>query len=76
MGNVKEMYTGFDALKNAKKGLYQLNLGLLADELGITPGAITYWRSSKIPAEYVPKITKLTEIPRHVLRPDLWEAPE
>lgn len=45
----------------------------LARLLEIQPSAVTQW--SRIPAERVPVLSRLTGIPRHELRPDLWEAP-
>lgn len=45
----------------------------LAKLLGIGPSAVTQWR--RVPAERVPELARLTNIPRHELRPDLWEPP-
>ena len=42
----------------------------LAEALGISPGAITQW--DRIPAERVIDIERITGIPRHELRPDLY----
>ena len=42
----------------------------LAEALGISPGAITQW--DRVPAERVIEIERLTGIPRHELRPDLY----
>jgi DNA-binding transcriptional regulator YdaS (Cro superfamily) len=33
------------------------------------------WKWKRAPAERVPAISEITGIPRHVLRPDLWEPP-
>lgn len=39
--------------------------------LGITGQAISYWLSEgKVPLERVPAVSKLTGIPRHLIRPD------
>ena len=46
----------------------------LARGLGISPSAIPQWR--QLPARHVPAVSRLTGIPRHELRPDLWERPE
>lgn len=46
----------------------------LARDLGITPGAIYQWR--RVPAERVIQVERLTGIPRHDLRPDLYPADE
>ena len=37
------------------------------------PQAISQWR--RVPPERVPAIEAATGIPRHVLRPDLWDPP-
>jgi DNA-binding transcriptional regulator YdaS (Cro superfamily) len=42
----------------------------LAGELGISRQAIYQWR--RIPAERIVEIEKLTGVPRHELRPDLY----
>lgn len=47
---------------------------LIARELGIERGAISQWW--QIPPERVPPISRITGIPRHLLRPDLWDPPE
>lgn len=46
----------------------------VATGLGITRGAVAQWR--KVPAERVAEVSALTGIPKHELRPDLWEAPD
>lgn len=45
----------------------------LARALGLVPSAVTQWRS--VPPRRVPAVAAITGIPRHVLRPDLYEAP-
>jgi DNA-binding transcriptional regulator YdaS (Cro superfamily) len=30
---------------------------------------------SQVPAKHVPKVSEITKIPRHEIRPDLWEQP-
>jgi len=49
----------------------------LAELLGVANHTtISKWRArGRIPAERVPEISRLTGIPRHELRPDLWEEP-
>ena len=48
----------------------------LGRALGMTHSAIIAWRrSGRIPAERVPDVERVTRIPRHRLRPDLWEPP-
>jgi DNA-binding transcriptional regulator YdaS (Cro superfamily) len=45
----------------------------LAEKLGITPPAIYAW--SRVPENRVAAVAKLTRIPRHELRPDLFKQP-
>jgi len=45
----------------------------LADHAGVTSQAVSQW--TRIPAKRVPAISLATNIPRHELRADLWEAP-
>jgi DNA-binding transcriptional regulator YdaS (Cro superfamily) len=44
----------------------------IARELGVNKSAVTRWTQSRIPAERVSEIEKITGVPREVLRPDLW----
>lgn len=44
--------------------------GRLASELGITPGAISQW--DKVPSGRVLEVERITGIPRHVIRPDIY----
>lgn len=46
----------------------------LAAMLGISPQAVLQW--DRVPAERAKQVAEATGIPRHVLRPDLWEPPE
>lgn len=39
----------------------------------ITPGAVSQW--SRVPAERVLDVERVTGVPRHELRPDLYPAP-
>lgn len=49
----------------------------LANMLGVDHTAVVKWRKrNKIPAARVPDVARITGIPRHELRPDLWEAPD
>jgi DNA-binding transcriptional regulator YdaS (Cro superfamily) len=57
------------ALLRSQRGL----LAKVADGLGITRGAVAMW--PRIPAERVRRVSEITGIPRHELRPDLWDAP-
>jgi len=45
----------------------------LARVLGIKLPSLYSWR--RIPAERVRRVSEITGIPRHELRPDLWDAP-
>lgn len=45
----------------------------VARALEITPGAVSQWK--QVSAEHAVVIERECGIPRHVLRPDLWEAP-
>lgn len=43
----------------------------LAKAIGVQPPSIYSWE--RIPPRHVPRISQLTDIPRHELRPDLWQ---
>jgi DNA-binding transcriptional regulator YdaS (Cro superfamily) len=60
--------TGMDLIR-ATRGL----AAKIARDLGITTGAVAHWRV--VPAERVPAVARVTNIPRHMLRPDLYDAP-
>lgn len=46
----------------------------LAKRLSVHVNTIRYWESRGIPPARVPDIERVTGIPRHELRPDLWPA--
>ena len=46
----------------------------VARELRITHGAVSQWR--RVPAERVLDVERITGIPRHILRPDLYPMPK
>jgi DNA-binding transcriptional regulator YdaS (Cro superfamily) len=48
----------------------------LARLLGVHRTAIYIWMRGGIPAKHVPRIERITGVPRHRLRPDLWDAPQ
>jgi hypothetical protein len=60
--------TGMELLR-AERGL----MARIARGLGIARGAVAVW--DRIPAERVPDVERISGIPRHRLRPDLWDAP-
>lgn len=59
-----------DPLKLIRRGYGSLTH--LANELGITRGAVAKW--DRIPAERVLEVERVTGISRHQLRPDLYPA--
>lgn len=50
------------------------NKSLLAREIGVTKGAITQW--DECPVKRVHAVEKVTGIPKYVLRPDFFDAPQ
>lgn len=58
--------TGVDAIRSC---ITFTSLGLA---LGITNGAISQWK--QVPAERLGDIARLTGIPLHILRPDIFEG--
>jgi DNA-binding transcriptional regulator YdaS (Cro superfamily) len=48
------------------------NSSRVAEALGITTAAIAQWTTC--PAEHAKIVEAVTGVPRHELRPDLWEA--
>lgn len=45
----------------------------LARDLEVTPGAISQWADSQVPAERIFKVSELTGISLERLRPDLFD---
>ena len=43
----------------------------LANETGVTPGAVSQWADGQVPADRLFQVSSLTGIPIHKLRPDL-----
>lgn len=58
--------TGLDAVKDVT------TFAALARQLDITRGAIAQW--DKIPDERLEAVSAITGLPKHVLRPDLFEG--
>ena len=53
-----------------------LNLGKLADAVGVDKATVTRWAQRRVPAERVIGIEKTTGISRSDLRPDLYPPPD
>lgn len=52
-------------------------LANLAEAIGVTPQAVRKWeKENKLPAERVLSVEKITGVPRHELRPDLYPPEE
>ena len=48
----------------------------LAGKVGVTQQSISYWvKKGQVPAEMALAVERATGVPRHVLRPDLFDAP-
>lgn len=60
--------TGMAAVKG------KMPLARLAKEIGITRGAVAQW--DRVPAERVGEVSRITGIPIHVLRPDIFQTAE
>lgn len=61
-----QKFTGMEAVRD------RMSLARLARELGITRGAVAQWE--KVPAERIGDVSRVTGIPLHTLRPDLFAA--
>ena len=44
--------------------------------IGVSQGTISKWEDGKVPAEWVPRLKQYTGLPYHLIRPDLFPAPE
>lgn len=51
-----------------------MSISALAREIGVTPPAIFQW--TRVPAERVLEIERLTGVSRHELRPDVYGEAE
>jgi DNA-binding transcriptional regulator YdaS (Cro superfamily) len=60
--------TGMEAVKAV------MSLAELARQIGVTRGAVSQW--DRVPAERIGDVSKVTNIPGHVLRPDLFPVSE
>lgn len=54
----------------------QIKQAELAAKLGVQPPALSKWERGRVPAERVLDIERITGIPRHELRPDIYPEPE
>lgn len=57
--------TGMDAVREKVR-----SMAALARDLGVTRGAVAQW--DRVPAERIADVSRLTGIPFHVLRPDMF----
>lgn len=48
----------------------------VAKELGVSEPAVSHWSRSRVPAERVIDVERVTGISRHDLRPDIFGASE
>ncbi len=53
-----------------------LKLADLARSIGKHKANVTKWAQTRVPAERVLDVEAATGIPRHLIRPDLYTAPE
>lgn len=60
--------TGMEAVKDKVP-----SLASLARQLNITRGAVAQW--DRVPAERISDVARATDLPIHVLRPDLFSDP-
>ena len=65
------MATPQEALKRAKQAIG--NPTALAKQLGITLAAVSQWR--QVPYLRVLEVERITGVPRHELRPDIYPSP-
>lgn len=50
------------------------NAEFLAEKLAISPQALSQWK--RVPPLRVIEVERITGVPRHELRPDIYPAPE
>jgi len=55
-----------------KSGLKPVHLARMAS---VDKASVSRWMKGRVPAERVLEVERLTSIPRHLLRPDLYPAP-
>lgn len=64
------MYDTHDAKAALEKAFNQIKRSHLAEKLGITAQAISQW--DRAPVQHVLSIERMTGVPRHELRPDIY----
>ncbi|RRV49554.1 YdaS family helix-turn-helix protein [Pseudomonas sp. p106] len=58
-----------------ERAIYAAGSGkALAELLGVTPMAVSYWKTRGVPARQALPIEKVTGVSRHELRPDLYPS--
>lgn len=60
----------YDPKASLEKAFTQIKRRHLAEKLGITAQAISQWEQA--PVQHVLNIERLTGVPRHELRPDIY----
>jgi DNA-binding transcriptional regulator YdaS (Cro superfamily) len=60
--------TPLQQFQSSKRG----NLAELARELGVDKSTVTRWAAGQVPVERVNDVSRITGIPRHELRPDIF----
>lgn len=64
-------------MSGLQKVLERVNANRLAKAIGIKPQALTGWKASgRVPAERVLEVERISGVPRHEIRPDLYPPPE
>jgi DNA-binding transcriptional regulator YdaS (Cro superfamily) len=53
-----------------------MTLSGLARAVEVDKATVTRWSNGRVPPERVRDVEKVTGIPPHDLRPDLWDAPQ
>lgn len=61
----------FDKYIRAERGRQKA----VAEHCGVSHTAVQKWRKNGVALRFVPAVSEITGIPRHVLRPDFWDAP-
>ena len=47
----------------------------IAEQIGVDKSTVTRWCQFRVPAERVLEVERITGVPRHELRPDIYPAP-